>query len=193
MDFFNDLNGQEIGKATLALFAVIDILGMIPLILKTKRTQLLKPVKTTLTVGTIGLAFLFVGQKLLWAYDLDFPAFRAAGGIVLAVLGVELLFNIEVNKVDLQESTCSSVTPLGFPIIAGTGTLTTLVLLQEEYKIVNIIAAFLINLVVIYGVLRYVDYIERLLGRLMINFITKVMGLLLLSMGIQFIKYGFKA
>ncbi len=192
LDFFHDLNMQEITKTTCMLFAVIDMLGMIPLLVKTKQVEALKPGKTTLTVGFIGFLFLFFGHKLLWVYNLDLSDFQAAGGLVLAVLGLELLFNLELSKIENTTGISSSVTPLGFPIIAGTGTLTTLILLQEHYKIINVMAGFFLNLFIIYAVIRYVDWIERLLGRLLLSVATKTIGLLLLSMGFQFIKHGFQ-
>lgn len=190
--FFEDFNNQEILKTFLILFIVIDVVGCIPLILKMKRTSGdLEPGKAMLVVSVLGFFFLFFGQSLLSLYDIELSSFRAAGGFVIFLLGAELLFDMEISKVSTDTSISPSVSPLGFPIIAGTGTLTSLVILQEDYKLINVIIAFMLNLSIVYIVLKYVNSIERALGPLFIGLLSKFFGLMLLAMGIQLIKHGF--
>lgn len=180
-------------KTSCTLFVVIDIIGSIPFIIKTKRTAgKIQPGKTTLTAALIGLSFLFFGQEILNLFELEIASFQTAGGLVLFVLGIELLFDIEINKNTLAEGSFSSITPLGFPVIAGTGTLTQLLLLLKDYKMINVLAGFSLNLIVVYLVIRYVEWIEKLLGYVLITLLTRIMGLMLLTMGIQLVKEALK-
>ena len=183
------LDRHEILNATLKLFIIIDIIGCIPFILKTKEASgKVAAGKTTLTVAAIGFGFLFFGQRLLEICELELPPFRAAGGLILFILGVELLFDIEISKVTLKKDVPSYITPLGFPVIGGTGMMTMLILLQENHMMSNIIIAFLLNLVVIYLVIRFLDWIEHLLSPLLLILMAKIMGLMLIATGIQLFK-----
>ena len=185
-------NVREIYKLTFIFFVVIDVIGCIPYFLKAKRVAgRLEPMKVFLVATTLGVAFLFTGQKLLEMCDLTLTAFRAGGGLILLVLGVELLFDLNINKLEIKEGYSPSVTPLGFPLITGTGTLTTLLVLQDHYAIVNILIAFLINMGIIYLVVRFIGLVEKVLRPIIVRLLSKLIGLMLVAMAIQLIKEGF--
>ena len=159
MDLF--FSFKEVLSAFVVLFAVIDILGAIPIIISLEqKDQTFEAGKAALISFVILVAFLFVGQALLALFQVDISSFAVAGGLVLFVLAVEMIFNIEIFKNDSPGGT-ATIVPLVFPLIAGAASFTTLLSLRAEYNILNIIIAVALNMIVVYVVLKKVYVVEK--------------------------------
>jgi multiple antibiotic resistance protein len=182
-------NIVEILKVTMVLFAVIDIIGSIPVILSLKqRLGSINPLKASLVSLLIMVVFLFVGQSILNLIGITEGDFAIAGSFVLFFVALEMILGIRIYR-DEDVST-ASVVPLAFPLIAGTGTLTTLLSIRAEYNLLSILIAIVINVIVVYFVLRYLNLLERLLGIGGIAILKKVFGIILLALAIKlFRKY----
>jgi len=176
---------REIGSATMILFAVIDILGAIPVLIDLEnRIGDIKELKVIIVSGAIMIVFLFLGESILKLIGLDIRSFAIAGAIVIFFLGLEMVLGIKLNK-DGGSSTAASIVPVAFPLIAGTGTLTTLLSIRAEFKIENIIAGILINLLVVYLVIKNIKHMAKLLGPGGIEILRKVFGITLLAIAIK--------
>lgn len=176
---------QEIISAFMVLFAVIDILGAIPIIVNLReKNQKIEAGKAAIVSFIILVSFLFVGKILLGLFNVDISSFAVAGALVLLVLAVEMIFGIEIFK---NDGPCGSATivPLVFPLIAGAASFTTLLSLRAEYNILNIIIAVALNMIVVYLVLRYVYYVERLFGKSGIYVMRKFFGIILLAIAVR--------
>jgi multiple antibiotic resistance protein len=179
----------EILKVTMVLFAVIDIIGSIPIIIGLKqRVGQIQAAKASLVSFGIMVVFLFVGNSILEIIGIQIGDFAIAGSILLFVVAFEMILGIKISKDDLPAT--ASVIPLAFPLIAGTGTLTTLLSIRAEYNILSIIIALVINVIMVYFVLRYLNVLEKLLGVGGIAILKKVFGVILLALAIKlFRKY----
>lgn len=169
----------------MVLFAVIDILGAIPIIVSLRENnQKIEAGKAAIISFVILVSFLFLGQALLGLFNVDISSFAVAGALVLLVLAVEMIFGIEIFK---NDSPCGSATivPLVFPLIAGAASFTTLLSLRAEYNILNIIIAVALNMLVVWIVLRYVYYVERLFGKSGIYVMRKFFGIILLAIAVR--------
>jgi len=175
---------KQIASASMILFAVIDILGAIPVVIDLgNRMGEINARKATLVSGAIMVVFLFIGESILKLIGLDIPSFALAGALVIFFIGLEMVLGIKISK---EETTSAvSVVPIAFPLIAGTGTLTTLLSIRAEFSIENIIAAILINLVFVYIVLRNTKYLEKVFGPGGIIILRKVFGIVLLAIAIK--------
>ncbi len=184
-----DFNFKEIASASLILFSVIDILGSIPIIidLRQKNGGELKALQATVVSGVLMVAFLFLGQEILSLFGLDVASFAIAGGLIMFLIGLEMVLGVDFFKSD-PEVTSSTVVPLAFPLIAGAGTMTTLISLRAEYSQASILISILINLTVIYIVLRGSKWIEKKLGATGKAVLRKVFGIILLAIAIKLIK-----
>ncbi|MCX8676747.1 MULTISPECIES: MarC family protein [Apibacter] len=175
---------QEIASCFMVLFAIIDIFGSVPVIVSIKsKVGYLQAKKTTLVACAIMISFLFVGDKLLKLIGIDVYSFAVAGALVLFVIALEMILGIEINKIDEPHS--ASIIPLAFPLIAGAGALTAVLALKAEYHTENIIIAILLNMVVVYLVLRYSGKLEQILGQGVISIMKKVFGIILLAISIK--------
>lgn len=175
---------QEIASCFMVLFAIIDIFGSVPVIVSIKsKVGYLQAKKTTLVACAIMISFLFVGDKLLKLIGIDVYSFAVAGALVLFVIALEMILGIEINKIDEPHS--ASIIPLAFPLIAGAGALTAVLALKAEYHTENIIIAILLNMVVVYLVLRYSGKLEQILGQGIISIMKKVFGIILLAISIK--------
>lgn len=184
-----EFNLVEIFKVTMVLFAVIDVIGSIPSILAVKQRvgeiQAFKASWVSLLIMTV---FLFVGQTILEIIGITVQDFAIAGSFVLFFIALEMILGIRIHKDDVPST--PSVVPLAFPLIAGTGTLTTLLSIRAEYNLLSILVAILINVVIVYFVLRNLRFLERLLGAGGIAILKKVFGVVLLALAIKlFRKY----
>lgn len=190
---YNSLNLNEIISASLALFAVIDPLGSIPLYIKFKRKiGALNGFRITLFVAIIMLIFLFIGPYILKGFSIGFKDFAVAGALIMLILGLEMVLNIEIFKLDITNINNAFLTPMAFPVIVGPGTLTTLLTLQADHKMINILIALCINFVLLFAVLRYVVRIEEKLSQIgLISILHKVMGVILLAMAVKLFKLHF--
>lgn len=185
---FDWFDFKEIATITTILFAIIDVIGAIPVILDLKnRVGKINPLRVTLVSGAIMIVFLFLGQGLLNLIGIDAASFAIAGSLIIFFLALEMILGIRLYK-DSTSQTAAYV-PLAFPLIAGAGTLTTLLSLVAEYhNYTNIIIAILINLVIVYLVLRNLGYLERILGDGGINILRKIFGVILLALAVKLFK-----
>lgn len=178
---------QQTLKATMILFAVIDIIGSIPLIIKIKEQNggHIPIVKTSLVSLGIMLAFLFVGEGILNVLGVDINSFAVAGSLILFALSLEMILGIQLFKEQSTGSKTASIVPLAFPIIAGAGSMTSIVSLRAEYDIINIVIAIIVNMALVFVVLKMTKKLERLLGKGGIAVLEKVFGIILLAIAVK--------
>jgi multiple antibiotic resistance protein len=184
-------NLQDIIKVSIILFSVIDILGAIPVILQLKvRAGNIQSERATLVAGIIMIVFLFLGTSILGLFGVDLPSFALAGAIILFLLGLEMVLGKTIFVPEADDKS-SSIVPLAFPIIAGAGTMTTIISLTSEYHQIDVLVGILLNLVLVYIVLRSINFIERKLGKGGVNILRKVFGIVLLAIAIKLVKNQF--
>ena len=175
---------KEIFTAGMILFAVIDIIGNIPLVISLrKKVGHIQSEKASIVSGIIMIAFLFVGEEILKLIGIDANSFAIAGSFIIFFLALEMVLGVNLFKD--EEPDTASIVPLAFPMIAGAGTLTSLLSLRAEYHVINIIIAIVINIIIVYIILKSSSRIERLLGRSGINIIRKVFGVVLLAIAVK--------
>ena len=178
------INWKDIFTISMILFAVIDIVGSIPIIvgLRSKMGHI-QSEKATIVAAVIMIAFLFVGEEILKLIGIDANSFAVAGSFVLFFLALEMILGIRLYKEDNPST--ASIVPIAFPLIAGAGTMTTILSLRAAYDKINIIIAIVINVVVVYGVLKSSGKIERLLGVNGLGVIRKIFGVILLAIAVK--------
>lgn len=175
---------KQIITATMVLFAVIDILGSIPVIISLrKKVGHIQSEKASVVAACIMVAFLFVGESILSLIGIDVNSFAVAGAFVIFFLAIEMILGITLYRDDEPES--ASIVPIAFPIIAGAGTMTSILSLRAEYAVENIVVAILLNIIFVYIVLKSSSRIERLLGKNGLNIIRKVFGVILLAISVK--------
>ena len=175
---------KDVFTIGMILFAVIDIVGSIPIIvdLRSKMGHI-QSEKATIVAAVIMIAFLFVGDEILKLIGIDANSFAVAGSFVLFFLALEMILGIRLYKEDNPST--ASIVPIAFPLIAGAGTMTTILSLRAVYSNINIIIAIIINVIVVYGVLKSSGKIEKLLGVNGLGIIRKVFGVILLAISIK--------
>jgi len=179
-----EIHWLDVLSSFMVLFAVIDITGSIPIILDLKeKSGKIHAEKATLTAFIIMILFLFLGKKLLGMFGVDISSFAIAGALVLFFLALEMILGISLFKE--EESANSSIVPLAFPLIAGAGSMTTLLSLRAEYAAIDIILAVILNLIVVYAVLKMTHIFERILGQGGIMILRKMFGIILLAISIK--------
>ena len=167
------------------LFAVIDIVGSIPLLIAMKeKSGAIKSLKVTLISGALMILFLFLGKPFLQVLGLDVKSFAVGGSIVIFLLGLEMVLGHEIFKGD-KNAHSGAVVPIAFPIIAGSGTLTTIMSLKANFDELYIALGILINLVIVYAVLKSLNFIERLLGPGGLLAVRKFFGVILLAIAVK--------
>lgn len=177
---------KQIITVTFTLFAVIDMLGSIPVLvsLKEKFGGSIRSLQATLVSAALMIIFLFLGKEFLNLLGLDVSSFAVAGSIVIFILGLEMVLGIEFFKAD-KDTKGGSVVPIAFPIIAGSGTLTTIMSLKTNYDDINILVGILINCVVIYLVLKSLGWIKKALGPNGLAVVRKFFGVILLAIAVK--------
>jgi multiple antibiotic resistance protein len=176
----------QFGKAFVILFAVIDIVGNVPIIIKLKeKAGEIQSLKASIVALVIMLVFLFFGEALLAVLGVNIKAFAVAGSLILFALAAEMIFGVELFKDDPSTFKVVSIVPLAFPLIAGAGTMTTLISLRVEYEAINIALAVIVNVVLVYIVLRLTKRIEKLLGEGGIAILQRVFGIILLAIAVK--------
>jgi multiple antibiotic resistance protein len=183
---------KELLSVTLILFSIIDIVGNIPILLSLKEKGLvITPGRATLASGIIMILFLFLGESILHLFGVDLQSFAVAGGIVIFIIGLEMILGIHLMKADENVKT-GSVFPVAFPLIAGAGTLTTILSIKAEFEMINILGGILINLLCIYFVIRSSDFIQAQIGKGGTEMLRKIFGIILLAIAIKLIKSNFQ-
>jgi len=178
------LNFKEIVTATMVLFAVIDIIGSIPIIIDLRqKVGHIQSEKASIVAMFIMILFLFVGVQILNLIGIDVYSFAVAGSFVIFFLAIEMILGIQLYKEESPKT--ASVVPLAFPLIAGAGTMTTILSLKAEFHTINIIVAIIINIIFVYIVLKSSAKIERLIGEGGINVVRKIFGVILLAIAVK--------
>lgn len=174
----------EIVAAFMVLFAVIDIFGSIPVIIDIKsKTGQIESGKASLVAFFIMLLFLFIGEPLLGIFGVDISSFAIAGSLILLFLGLEMVLGQQFFKHNSQAG--GSIVPIAFPMIAGAGSITTLLSLRAEYEMVNIVVALTLNMLLVFIVLKATKFFERILGEAGLHIIQKIFGIILLAIAIK--------
>ena len=175
---------KEVLTASMVLFAVIDIIGSIPIIISLReKAGHIQSEKASLVSALIMIAFLFIGEQILSLIGLDVNSFSVAGSLVILFMSLEMILGITLFTEEPPE--VASVVPLAFPIIAGAGTMTSLLSLRAEYEMINIIAAIVINILIVYIILKTSGKLQKILGKTGISIIRKVFGIILLAIAVK--------
>lgn len=175
---------NQILSVTMILFAIIDILGAIPVVIQLRqKAGKIESEKASLVVLVLMILFLFVGEELLKIIGLDIQSFAIAGSFVIFFIAMEMILGINFFKEEISESV--SIVPLAFPLIAGSGTLTTLLSLKSQYATQDIIAGIILNVIFVYIVLRNTSRLEKLFGKAGLTIFRKAFGIILLAIAIK--------
>ncbi len=181
-----ELNVTELMKSTMVLFAVIDIIGSIPVLMDLKsKAGNIHPGRATIVALGIMLAFLFIGEGIITFLGVDINSFAVAGSFVLFFMSLEMILGVELFKQDASSMKAATIVPVAFPIIAGAGSMTSILSLRAEFDQINIALAILINLAIVFVVLHFLGKLERLLGEGGIAVLRKVFGIILLSIAVK--------
>ncbi len=169
----------------MVLFAIIDIMGSIPIILNIKlKSKNVNPLRASLIAFFILVAFLFTGEGILKLFNVDIESFAVAGALVIFIFGMEMILDIELFRNKGPEGS-SSIVPLAFPLIAGPGSFTTLLTLRAEYSTINILIALVLNMIFVFFVIRSTSKIEKLIGEGGIYILRKFFGIILLAISVK--------
>lgn len=179
-----NLNLREIASATMILFAVIDIVGSVPIVIDLRnKVGHIQSEKASIVAAIIMISFLFIGEEILKLIGIDVNSFAVAGSFVLFFLAIEMILGVTLYKDDAPQT--AAVVPLAFPLIAGAGTMTSLLSLRAEYEVINIIVAIILNIIFVYLVLKSSSRIERVLGQSGLSVIRKVFGVILMAIAVK--------
>jgi multiple antibiotic resistance protein len=180
---------KEIATATMILFAVIDIVGSVPIIIDLRnKVGHIQSEKASIVSGIIMIAFLFIGEALLKLIGIDVNSFAVAGSIVLLFLALEMILGIRFYRDDAPET--ASVVPLAFPLIAGAGSMTTILSIKSEFDTINILIAIILNVIFVYGVLKSSRRLENLFGKGGLSVIRKIFGVILLAIAVKLFAFN---
>ncbi|NLN32543.1 MAG: MarC family protein [Flavobacteriaceae bacterium] len=183
-ELISQISLKEIGTCFAVLFAVIDILGSLPILVSIRsRVGFIESEKATIVAGLIMISFLFFGTKILSFVGIDVESFAVAGAFVIFIIALELILGIQIHRDTTPES--ASIVPIAFPLIAGAGSLTTVLTLRAEFADINIIIAIILNMIIVYLVLINAGRLERLLGPGIMSVLKKVFGVILLSIAVK--------
>lgn len=179
-----ELNFKEILTATMVLFAVIDIIGSIPIIIDLRqKVGHIQSEKASIVAMLIMILFLFVGVQILNLIGIDVYSFAVAGSFVMFFLALEMILGVQLYKEESPDT--ASVVPLAFPLIAGAGTMTTILSLKAEFQTINIIVAIVVNTIFVYSVLKSSNKIERFIGKGGINVVRKIFGVIVMAIAVK--------
>ncbi len=180
---------KEIISVTIILFSIIDILGSIPVIIDLrKKAGDIHAEQATLVAGILMITYLYLGISILNLFGVDVKSFAVAGALILALIGFEMILGRNIFKHETSTSKATSIVPLAFPIIAGAGTMTTIISLKSTFQEENIIVGILLNLLFVYIVLRTSQQLEKILGSTGVDILRKVFGMILIAISIKLIK-----
>jgi multiple antibiotic resistance protein len=186
------LNFKELVSVSLILFSVIDILGSIPVIIDIrKKAGHIDALKATLVSAGMMIVFLYIGQEILKLFGVDVASFAVAGGIIIFLIGLEMILGRNIFKHDAVHTSATSIVPIAFPMIAGAGTMTTILSLKAAYNDLTIILAILVNSIFVYLVLRSSVWIEKKLGIAGTDILRKIFGIILVAIAIKLFRSVF--
>nr|WP_042296084.1 MarC family protein [Nonlabens ulvanivorans] len=185
VDFFAAFDLKEFFTATMILFAVIDIIGSVPIIIDLRRkVGHVQSEKASVVAGVLMIVFLFIGERMLNLIGIDVNSFAVAGAFIIFFIALEMILGVQLYKDEAPET--AAIIPIAFPLIAGAGTLTSVLSLRSEYSVINIIAAIIANIIFVYIVLKNSGYIEKLIGKQGINVVRKIFGgVILLAIAVK--------
>lgn len=180
---------RETLSVFIVLFSIIDVTGSVPIFLQLKsQGKKIHPEKASLYSLIVLVGFLFVGDWILQLFQVDISAFAVAGAVVLLIISAEMIFGVEIFKNDSSEvSDSPTLFPVVFPLIAGPGSFTTLLSMRAEYQILNIIIAVVLNILIVYLVLRYLGFVKKLLGESGAYILRKFFGVILMAISVKLI------
>lgn len=180
---------KEILSVSLILFSVIDILGSIPIVVDLrKKIGHIESEKATLAAGVLMIAFLLGGESILGLFGIGVDDFAIAGALIIFAIGAEMILGIELFKSDPEATKGASIVPIAFPLIAGAGTLTTILTLKSEFAQLNIAIGILLNLILVFIVLKSTGWLERKIGKTGLDVLRRIFGIILLSIAIKIFK-----
>lgn len=189
-----EFNVKEIVTGFMILFAVIDIIGNIPIIIDLRsKNKTIQSRKASLVAGVVMIVFMFVGEEMLSLIGIDVNSFAIAGAFVLFFIALEMILGITIYRDNGSNDITATVFPLAFPLIAGPGSLTTILSIKSEFSTENLVVAIVLNVLVVYVVLKTSDRIERFIGKNGINIIRKVFGVILLAVAVKLFTTNIKA
>ena len=181
-----EFNFKEIATATMVLFAVIDIIGSIPIIISLKeKSGTIKSGRASIIAAVVLTVFLFVGEEILNLIGINVYEFAVAGAFILFFIAIEMILGIKLFKQSEENLEMATVFPIAFPIVAGPGSLTSLLSLRAEYALENIIVAIIVNVIIVFIVLRTSGSLQRFLGKNGIAIIEKIFGVILLAIAVK--------
>ncbi len=181
-----NFNVKEIGTATMVLFAVVDILGSLPIIIKLRaKAGHIHSGKASIVAAVVMTFFLFLGESILNLIGINVNEFAVAGSFILFFIAMEMILGITLFKEGDNNPSLASYFPLAFPLLAGPGTLTTLLSLKAEFATENIIVAIIVNIIIIYAVLKSSNKLQKIIGKNGIAIIQKVFGVILLAIAVK--------
>lgn len=188
-------NVLEILSVFIVLFSIIDVTGSVPIFLQLKsQNRTIHPEKAAIYSFIILTIFLFVGEWILKLFQVDISAFAVAGAIVLLILSVEMIFGVEIFKNDnTATGNSSTLFPVVFPLIAGPGSFTTLLSMRAEYQVLNIIVAVILNIIIVYFVLRYLSFVKKILGESGAYILRKFFGVILMAISVKLLTSNMSA
>jgi multiple antibiotic resistance protein len=191
-DFASLFSLKQISSVTLTLFAIIDILGSIPIIIQIRQREgRVNAEAATLVAAIIMVVFLFLGQSILALFSVDLASFALAGSLIIFFIALEMVLGVEIFRHNALATGTGSIVPLAFPIIVGAGTMTTLLSLRALYSLPNVLVGIFANLVFVYLVLKSSRWIEQKLGKAGEDILRRVFGVILLAIAIKLFKQNF--
>lgn len=174
---------------SLILFSVIDIPGSLPVLIDLKKKGIkIEPLLATFTAGLLMVLFLFFGVSLLGLFHIEISSFALAGSLIIFFIGLEMILGIRIFRDLDQEGASGSIVPIAFPLVAGAGTLTTILSLKSQFATNDILAAIAINLVIVYAVLRATGWLSKVMSETLLSSLRKIFGIILLAIAIQMFK-----
>lgn len=186
MDFFASFNFVDFFSAFIVLFAVIDPIGIMPIVLSIRdKGKIIEPKKAVFYAFGLMFLFFFLGDWILNLFGVDINSFAVAGALIIFLMAIEMVLDIEIFKDSSIAAKDATMVPLVFPLLAGAGSFTTLLSLKAEYSAINILLALLVNSVVVFFMLRSTAYLQRLLGKGGIYFTRKFFGIILLAISVK--------
>ncbi|MBR4988782.1 MAG: MarC family protein [Bacteroidaceae bacterium] len=186
MEFFSLFNTVEFFSAFIVLFAVIDPIGIMPIILSIRdKGKIINPIKAVLYSFSLMFLFFFVGDWILNLFGVDINSFAVAGALIIFLMAIEMVLDIEIFKDSSIAANNATMVPVVFPLLAGAGSFTTLLSLKAEYASVNILFALVLNAVVVFAMLSATAFLQRLLGKGGIYFTRKFFGIILLAISVK--------